>query len=81
MNDLVELLTTLKTRMIKHEAKMLNNETATRYGLIDPLLRALGWNLEDLEIVVPEENIANKHVDYKMANRMIIEAKSLKIRP
>lgn len=59
------------------------NEAATRAGLIDPLLRALGWDTANVQLVEPERMVENKQsLDYvlKDANgniRSVIEAKKL----
>ena len=34
--------------------KYFDHEAQTRYWLIDPMLRALGWDLSDAEQVCPE---------------------------
>lgn len=47
LDELTELIGTLKERIGKHGDVLSKNETATRYALIDPLLTALGWNLQD----------------------------------
>ena len=36
----------------------------TRYAIIDPILRSLGWGTEDLGIVVPEEKQEEGRPDY-----------------
>ncbi len=59
-----------------HNAVLANNETMTRYVLIDPLLVELGWDLTNPDAVVMEESLASKNrVDYRMGKTMIIEAK------
>ena len=47
LDDLNELVDTLKQRIEQHKDVLGKNETATRYALIDPLLTALGWDLQD----------------------------------
>lgn len=60
-----------------------NNEAATRAALIDPLLRALGWDTSDVRMVEPERTVANKQsLDYVLKDaaghiRSVIEAKKL----
>ncbi|MCY4389442.1 MAG: hypothetical protein OXC18_20290 [Desulfurellaceae bacterium] len=61
------------------------NEGATRYALIDPLLVALGWDLADPTQVIPEYRPAQgkrNAVDYALMDSegrpfMLIEAKKL----
>lgn len=66
-------------------------ETQTRYALIDPILRALGWDTADPKVCYPEWRINNRRVDYALFPRsdvqdfvngvavpaIVIEAKSL----
>ncbi len=58
------------------------NEEATKKGFIEPLFRALGWNIEDLYEVSVEETISKKRVDYGFRidsiPKFFLEAKSLK---
>ena len=66
-------------------------ETQTRYALIDPILRALGWDTADPKVCYPEWRIKNRRVDYALfpnsdvqdfvnglaVPAIVIEAKSL----
>jgi hypothetical protein len=60
-----------------------NNEAATRAALIEPLLRALGWDTTNVRLVEPERTVANKQsLDYLLKDfegkiRSVIEAKKL----
>ena len=59
------------------------NEAATRAALIDPLLRALGWDTANVRMVEPERMVENKQsLDYVLKDatgniRSVIEAKKL----
>ena len=59
------------------------NEAATRAALIDPVLRALGWNTADMRMVEPERSVEGKQIlDYVLKDNAhhitaIIEAKKL----
>ncbi|GIV04458.1 MAG: hypothetical protein KatS3mg016_0033 [Fimbriimonadales bacterium] len=59
-----------------------DNEMRTRYALIDPVLRALGWDTENPEIVVPEYTTPTGRMDYALFldNQVYIalEAKALR---
>ena len=79
LEDLVELIEILKSKAAKHEAILRKNEIMTRYVLIDPLLRKLGWDLTDPDVVMLEDrNVSSKNkTDYRMGNVMIVEAKNL----
>jgi len=64
--DIVELVNKLRSKIEKHGDLLQNNETLTRYALIDPLLRALGWDTEDPEQVVPEFTTEAGRPDYAL---------------
>ena len=57
------------------------SEALTRYALIDPLLRELGWDTANPNIVIPEYRSGNGRADYALMNgdkpAMMVEAKSL----
>ena len=59
------------------------NEAATRAALIDPVLRALGWDTADVRMVEPEKTIGGElRVDYLLHDatgkpRLVVEAKCL----
>lgn len=87
LDDLTELVGTLKERIEKHGDVLSKNETATRYALIDPLLTALGWDLQDPGQVRTEYNPdgeRRRRSDYTMftggdkrKSQLVIEAKKL----
>ncbi len=65
------------------ESVLMQNESITRAVLIDPLLRALGWDIADLDRVEVEKTKDSRKVDYllKKPGRevfAIVEAKLLK---
>jgi hypothetical protein len=59
------------------------NEAATRAALIDPLLRALGWDTANVRMVEPEKTLGNElRIDYLLHDAAgkpwaVIEAKCL----
>ena len=88
LDDLLALIETLRKRIDEHGAALRQYEAQTRYVLIDPLLRGLGWDTEDPAQVIPEFPIkkgffssGKKFVDYALLNGseppILIEAKSL----
>ena len=90
MDDLVRLMAALKGRIDKHGPTLRGNEALTRYALIDPLLRGLGWDTEDPAQVVPEYGIPSnptRSADYALFTgsasidgnvpEVIVEAKKL----
>jgi len=62
---------------------LTKNEAATRAALIDPVLRALGWDTADVQMVEPERTVENKQsLDYVLKGpggtiQSVVEAKKL----
>ena len=54
LEGLLELVRKLRERIDTDGEALRQNEGLTRYALIDPLLRELGWNTADPTQVVPE---------------------------
>ena len=80
--SLLELVDELKKRIDEHGYQFQDSEALTRYALIDPLLRELGWDTEDPKAVRPEYYVGkNSHADYILfANgipTIVVESKSL----
>ena len=72
----------IKVRIAAHRKELAKNETMTRYALIDPLLRSLGWDTEDPGQVLPEcSDGSGGKVDYVLAAEdrpvAVLEAKRL----
>lgn len=85
MQALVHAIATVQVRIQTHGPLYANNEYQTRYGLIDPILRALEWdtvNPDDVQVEYPVViNNQNKAADYVLLCQgeplVVIEAKSL----
>lgn len=77
MKELIEVLNSVRKKMTDHEADLNTNEAMTRYALIDPLLKVLGWDVSDPSIVKPEEYNNRSRIDYTMGKTMVVEAKKL----
>ena len=81
LEDLLQLARKLSKRIDQHGAALRQSEALTRYALIDPLLRELGWNTSDPDMVIPEYKSGNGRADYALMNNgspaMMVEAKSL----
>lgn len=64
------------------EHQQFTNETAVRSGIIDPLLKELGWPMLKTQIVFPEYPVEGQRVDYALCHplatlRIFIEAKQV----
>ena len=81
LESLLELVETLKARIDAHGDQLRQSEALTRYALIDPLLRELGWNTGDPASVIPEYQTGNGKADYALLGNekpvMMVEAKKL----
>lgn len=81
LESLLELVETLRARIDEHGALLSQNEMRTRYALIDPLLRELGWDTSNPSEVVVEDGSGDGRADYLLLAEgnplMIIEAKRL----
>ncbi len=79
---LVGTLDMLRRRISVHRDLLQENETRTRVALVDPLLSALGWDVSDPAVVVPEYRVRSGSADYALLGadakpRAIVEAKRL----
>ena len=82
LESLHTLVGTLRQRIQAHRPALSGSEWLTRYTLIDPLLRELGWDTEDPELVIPEYSSGGGRADYALLGNdgksaMIVEAKKL----
>ena len=82
LGEFVECIELLQERIRSHRDVLRENETRTRMALIDPLLRALGWDVFDPEVVTPECKVGGGRADYALLRAdgrpaAIVEAKKL----
>lgn len=83
MVDLADVLAQIRNRIARHQGARVMNEQNTKAALVEPVLRALGWSVEDVDEVIHEykRKRADKPVDYALlilrTPRLFIEAKAL----
>ena len=83
LDELVSLIETLAERIGRHREVLGKNEMHTRMALVDPLLRALGWDTSDPQVVSAEYAVQGVgRADYALLGEdakpvAIIEAKKL----
>ena len=86
MEQLMEVVQTLRQRIDENESELSQSEAQTRYSLVDPLLRALGWDVEDPKQVTVEYPVdvgtqRDGRADYTLfvdgKREVVIEAKRL----
>jgi len=66
INDILDLIEKLKDNINKYRNDFSTNEFLVRYSLIDPFLRALGWDTEDPDQVRPEYSTGAGRPDYAL---------------
>jgi len=66
INDILDLIEKLKDKINKYRNEFSGNEFLVRYSLIDPFLRALGWDTEDPDQVRPEYSTGAGRPDYAL---------------
>lgn len=57
LESLLAVVGKLRGRIGTHGDSLRQSEWLTRYALIDPLLRELGWDTGDLDVVIPEFSV------------------------
>jgi hypothetical protein len=82
LSNLSDVLTHIKESATRYQATLKKNEAATRAVLIDPVLRALGWDTANTYMVEVEKTLDQARVDYALYDKnatvhIIIDAKSL----
>lgn len=80
--ELVEVVEQVRERATRYRQELAASEALTRYALIDPILRALGWPLDDPAVVRPEYSAGQGKADYCLLGAdgkpaVLIEAKTL----
>jgi hypothetical protein len=77
----LEAIERVRERIERHGEQLSQNEMLTRYALVDPILRALGWDTEDPEQVVPEFSMRTGRADYALLvegkSHIVVEAEPL----
>ena len=81
LESLLQVVEKLQERIQTHGDKLRQSEALTRSALVDPLLRALGWDTEDPALVMPEFRLGSGPADYALLSggkpAIVIEAKKL----
>ena len=66
LESLLALVQTLRERIDTHGDALRQSEALTRYALIDPMLRELGWDTSDPALVTPEYRSGTGSADYAL---------------
>ena len=82
LSNLCVILTQIKDSAALYQTTLVKNEAATRAVLVDPVLRALGWDTANTYMVEVEKQQSGVRLDYALYDnnndvKVIVEAKSL----
>ena len=82
LDELVEVIEELRGRINEHRTVLQGSEAQTRSSLIDPLLRALGWDTADPALVRSEHFVSGRLADLALLDAhgdvfVFLEAKNL----
>ena len=82
LSHLCHVLESVQKAAQTHKATLTSSEAVTRAVLIDPILRALGWNIANPDVVEVERTVKFGQIDYALLNqdgetKVVIEAKKL----
>ena len=82
LDELVDTIESLKTRIKEHRDQIEVYESRTRTTLIDPMLSALGWDVSDPSVVTIEPKTDGGWADYALLDdrgrtAVFVEAKKL----
>jgi hypothetical protein len=81
LSNLCDTLLQIRESAKQYQSTLISSEAATRAALIDPVLRALGWDIANTNMVEVERTIGKVRADYTLydssTSRIIVEAKCL----
>ncbi len=82
LSNLRQVLSEVKTTANLYKPTLQANESATRAALIDPVLKALGWDIANPNMVEVEKTAPGTRADYALYDydknvKVVIEAKKL----
>lgn len=82
LSNLSEILVQIQQSAKLYQATLKKNEAATRAVLVDPVLRSLGWDTANTNMVEVEKTMDKVRADYALYDsnaiaRIIVEAKPL----
>lgn len=84
IKPIAEQIGLLASRINTNRSIWSSNEMATRLQLIDPMLRAIGWDTADPAQVTPEYSVGSRNADYMLLSEAgpiaVVEAKNLGVK-
>ena len=82
LNNIIDVISQVRNSAEEYKTTLRRNEAATRAVLVDPVLRALGWDTANTFMVEVEKTLEQTRADYALYDsngivKVIIEAKAL----
>lgn len=82
LGKIIDTLRRTRETALMYQSQLSKSEASTRSALIDPILRALGWDSANPNMIEFEKTFPQSRIDYALNNhekhiQIIIEAKSL----
>lgn len=83
LDELLDAVAQTRARIKQHGTTLRENETRTRVTLVDPVLRVLGWDVSNPDLVTLEARLGSGQADYALLASdgrspvAVIEAKRL----
>ena len=82
LRNLCDVLTQIRDSAKQYQSTLKASEASTRAVLIDPILRALGWDTANTHMVEIEKSLGSVRADYVLSDvnrepKIIVEAKAL----
>jgi hypothetical protein len=82
LGEFVEILSVIKEKALLYQGRLSKSEASTRVALIDRVLKALGWDISNPNMIEFEKILPQSRADYALYNQdnkiqVIIEAKAL----
>ncbi len=62
----VEVLCDVKERALLYRGRLSKSEASTRVALIDPILKALGWDTSNPNMIEFEKTLPQSRADYAL---------------
>lgn len=84
LGNFIDVLCDVRESALINQARLSKSEASTRVVLIDPILKALGWDTGNPNMIEFEKTLPQSRADYALYNQenkiqVIIEAKALGI--
>ena len=82
-DELIKTVETVQDRIKRYHDRLVQDEMVTRVALVDPILKVLGWDVANLDLVEVEHNYSagGDQVDYALWNQPLLGGPSRAVTP